>query len=767
MNYKAVCEVRDGEIVCEAISADADENAEYAYYLYRDGELYQKQMYIRETSFTFSPWETGTYHVRLFVRLKTGETGECRWEKVNSNAVQLLESDLLSRRLREEAENAWSLEAEQLPFYHRKEPYSDFCLIYGYQPDGLADMGQEEGLYYHVFSRFSGQDHAPCVMLSSAPVVRTPTCDLFFSGIGRTDATLILGQRDAERLQDPRVLRDTIGQFSMIYQDSEKIYIGCDYFGIGKLYYYRPEGENRIVISNRYQLLIMALKYLRVSLSLNQNKWLADLYHIGQVGQQIFSRDMEIDHTFLLPIDRCFEITGSGCAEIPSEIDAVLHNPGELDMDEYPKLLRQAANEIIDNIRIVYQSPFVKYVSVDATGGLDTRVTLSAWSNLTDADRRDIPTRYYTSMTLKNQENRKIGIEIGEMAGLHLQAWSVKKSWLNAEKEYLKALSCYYGEYYLFKAERASSHVDGLINLTGFFGESCCRLYYAREKMFRGGGEYENMNQMIRRLSKPGAAASRIDDPDLMSAWKRELTRELELMPGFSPSERWDLHYLFNRNRIHCHKEFAPEYGNPIWGPIMSKTAFRLKMMSYHVFPELKLELDLIELLNPEIGAIRYELPIDEAARNRLHETGQALSERQTPDSSLRRETPDFDMICENYKRELRENTKTVNSKDRLSCIEQNAEFDNRLLSLFRRALPLVLDAIGDKLSKTSREAALKWVEQNILSEHPSQQKSYFINKILYLYYLRNLFFRLESIPEDGEENEESADSNVYYPGQT
>ena len=311
MDYQVVCAVENGKIICRVICAkEIDTETEFSCCLYHNDNPCQTRPYSRDTSFSFSPREIGNYHVRLFVK-NDKNSGEYR----DSNVITVLQSDLSPKWSRESVENLWTFDAEQLPFYHRRKPYGDFCLIYGYQPDGLAAWGEKEGLYYHAFSRFPGQRNLPCVMLTSRPVTRTPTCDLFFSGIGRTDSMLMLGQDDVEQLPDPRVLRDTVGQFTMVYHDSEKIYIGCDYFGIGKLYYYRPEWENRVVISNRYHLLIMTLKYMGIPLSINQDKWIADLYQIGQYAQQIFSRDMEIKDTFLLPVNRCFEIAARSAPE--------------------------------------------------------------------------------------------------------------------------------------------------------------------------------------------------------------------------------------------------------------------------------------------------------------------------------------------------------------------------------------------------------------------------------------------------------------------
>ncbi len=620
---------------------------------------------------------------------------------------------------------------QKLDFYHREKPFGDFCLVYGNEFGMLTELAEEEKLNSYDFN-IKDCNGVCCKIISSEQIKKTPTCQVFFSGMSRFDDKFILGQKDAQLLPDPTVLKDTVGNFVMVYENDNEINICSDYFGVAKVFYYKE--DNLWIISNRYQLLLMVMQKMYLTITPYKTKWLADLFGIDQLNQQIFSRNMEVDNTYLLPIDQSIKITKNGISVVPKEIYKVLNNPGVFNNDNYSQLLQQGAEEIKDNIKAVYKHPEIKRVSIDVTGGLDSRVVLNAWTDLSGHDKMK-PTGMFTDKTPGHPEDAAIGLELGRKAGLPFKGWPTKKTFLNIEQYYLKTVSCYFGEWFLYDAPNTMQKVEGLINLYGGFGEICCRIYYSR-RHFYDFGEYKSIAEMTKWLAKNGLDTYRIKLEVLMDAWKQEMKQEFLLIPGRSPSEKRDLHYLFYRNGLHLKREMFPDISNICWGPIQSKAMFLLKMQSFYTFPELKLQIDLLELLNPDLADFKFEYEKDNIAREKIHKdslalrTGFSFNDKIMDESSV-------DQAYKEYFNQVESLTEVTNSsKERQELEAKNYNFGDKYRKWFIYALEKVLDVIEGDIGKEGRYEINKWVEAKILGEKALSEKDYYINKIIYMGFL-------------------------------
>ena len=78
-----------------------------------------------------------------------------------------------------------------------------------------------------------------------------------------------------------------------------------------------------------------------------------------------------------------------------------------------------------------------------------------------------------------------------------------------------------------------------------------------------------------------------------------------------TPLEKFDLHYLFFRNGLHCSDVYRHIDDTPRVSALPSKTLFELKLASYGKLPPTRLQNDVIACLNPVLTAFPYADPRD------------------------------------------------------------------------------------------------------------------------------------------------------------
>ena len=681
------------------------------------------------------------HSVDLFVRVFARKEGRQRFQDGGPIPVVIAPSD--PQILRPERPEDLP---DQLPFSRWEEPFMDFCLVYGWPEADIAGSGSMGIGEWHtsLFSRSPDGEDVPCWMISSRRMAETPTCRLLFSGMGRSDTMFLLGQDDAAAVPDPRSLRDTIGNFTMVYQDADQIYIGSDYFGVGQLFYYEdPDG--RFAVSDRYHLLLLVLKRLGAPLRIDHEKWMADLWRYDVPFVQIWSRDMEIEGTHVLPVGRCVRIGRDGWEILPSEIDEVLRDPGEFRPEEYRDLLDQAGAEIMDNIRVVYRNPKVRRVDIDVTGGLDTRTVVAAWSRLDAADRHGIPSHMFTHEKPMLPEDAYVGVEIGRRAGLFFAVDPVVLVPQDVVRNELALMSrCFltyvnHFTYMHYVPPFWEKETSSLVRFSGSYGEACTRISYFKHRYYRL-GDYPSISELLDDLSN--SSTYKIWSPSFRAAWRRSMERELRLLPGRTPCEKFDMHFLNYYNGTHCGTT-AATMKDPRWGPIQSKTLFRLKRQTFHLFPQIKLPVNLIESLSPEIADVRLGVSGDVLAQEALREKGELLTGGYGRLPELDRETIDK-ILAMFYEAQWRSMCRTGTKEEQDACQKKDRDFEKRELEWVRYALFPVLDVIDGDLGPEERRSVEQYVKEQIIDvdikNWPDRRgRRDFINRVLHMYWLTRL----------------------------
>ena len=734
---------RDGILTSSVVLDEKTDDVFCFFYLYMGNNLVNKdETYTREKSRTWNlmDFTSGARFSQFFVRafVRKGNTKQSKRSELiyvtddTDNAL----TDSLNATL-----NQWrkSSRPPALKFYHRVYPFADFCLVWNMPSDGIQAIAHSENMYYHTFAHFNKSDleDARCAcMISTVPVIKTPSADFIFGGLSKVDGRLIFGQKDAKELDDPRLLEDQIGNFFLVYQDPKHLYIGTDFLGMSKLYYYKNETTGGIIISNRYHLLVIAMKKSGIDMEIDTNKVMSYLYRNDMPYQQNFSRRMEFRNTWLQPVDLCFEISGETIREIPNEIHTALQFNDHYSEEDYARLLDAARNEVIDNVRALYQNPGIKRISFDLTGGLDTRETVIAYSCLSEAEKAEKQSRMYTVEKENATDDLLIGYEVGKAAGLSYQAWPASYELLRLDEQYNHAMSSLFGEWFIFEAAKARLRTDDTVRIDGTCGDVCGRSIYAK-LMLHNGREFSSIQELLRWTDSKSITT--IKSNLLRECHEEYMSSEVEMLPGRSVYEKYDMHYLFYRNGMHMGKFLSPDLDDPSWGPCQSKSMFLLKLMTFTGFPELKNRFDLFYSMNPKLAAIPFEYEGNNEARKALIEKGDLPDIHSISIEEIRASLNKVKEERRAISLQRKELVRIYDPHGERKQIEvENRGYQKRLMEWFHFAFTDLLEAENGYLKDRCGIELLHWIDESIIPDAKlSRVGRIFVNKILYFYYLR------------------------------
>lgn len=99
------------------------------------------------------------------------------------------------------------------------------------------------------------------------------------------------------------------------------------------------------------------------------------------------------------------------------------------------------------------------------------------------------------------------------------------------------------------------------------------------------------------------------------------MCKEFTRIPGESNLEKYENHYLFHRNGLHFDSSYICDiYKTIYWGILQSKNLIKLKYMLYGKFSAIKLQLDLLYMINPELAKVEISNSNNESDRRMLDE---------------------------------------------------------------------------------------------------------------------------------------------------
>ena len=425
---------------------------------------------------------------------------------------------------------------------------------------------------------------------------------LVFSGITLLNNKITIGLDEITADTTFETLASGYGNYNLVFAGKDALRISTDYFNFSRWFYI--DCEEFFIICNRYHLLLLFLRHMGIKLQINKRKAVITLSTVDvQFLLQNFSRKMDVERVFQLANDTTLRLTSSGWHWESSDFGRVLKKHEVFHENIYLALLKKASEEIKRNVRAGLESPEFKYVTVDLSGGLDSRLVYGA---LTAIKREDTKKVRIISNDVAGSHDLQIATEINSIYGFEYDDLPAKIQTIPFEEADSIARSFYLGTYYSYFPFSTKIIGNNTLNINGACGEILARPYLAR-KYFDKIAIDVDAESLASYLWHDFAANIEVADEESESDFISLIAEELNQYPVKTVLEAYDRLYLQNRHAYHFDEGIRYQYIRKAWMPLQSKTAFKLHHMTFEFFKSIKLQLDLIGSINPLLLAIRFD----------------------------------------------------------------------------------------------------------------------------------------------------------------
>lgn len=591
------------------VECENQEEQEYCYYLYNiENVLIEKSKWTKEKKYSFTVEKEGIYYARIYKKENNIKTSKpTPYVDYYSQNTRLEFEEFCNQK------KEYQLINTIMPdfFYKMNYPYKDFAIVVD-EPTITEGFLKRYG--FAKKESIMGTHHIQ--ILAECDEFMTSK-NYIFSGLAKHKSSLIYGEKDITAFV--KISDSNIGNFTYTKLGRSKIQIGNDYFGTGKIYYYKD--NNHYIISNNYHLILLIIKDLKIEVQVNNKLILALLCKSRQAFQQSICREREICNAFMLPIDEYIEISKNGVCFQKKSISAILKMDKKQSIKNLDRLLEKGKKEILDNTGIILADKRCNRVLVDLTGGLDSRLvygTIQYFEKYCHkaviiSDGQDA----YVNRAI-HDDNSDISIAIRLDSSLNKYGYDdagVDLVWLDvneAENQMMSqsVLSGYYYPHSTLKMITKACDKEPSFRLNGFYGEICCRPYFTR-KMLEQGKNYEDMDAFFPAVANRSGVLS----GSAYNALKDKLEEELEILPGSNLVEKWETHYLFYRNGLHCNTIWEFEKRTPAWGPLQSKTLFKYKHLTFGNISGIEEQLKLLYKMDNRLIKVPFTDGKDEQER--------------------------------------------------------------------------------------------------------------------------------------------------------
>lgn len=580
-------------------SLGATPDAECFFYLLRFGRVVSRSGWVSDFRHDFEIAQSGAYSVQAHVR------------RAGINISRKTSQVFVMAPCDEPKYARWLSSApvrNPLPLYKVKYPFADLLIdVRGRgSPDCLKDLG---------FKGRSGRPGArELIFACDVPRVFAGR-EVYFSGVARADgsSSLIVGCRDISLSTD---LVNAIGSWTAISVYDDRIDISADVGGVCRWYRLRCDGAD--IIANSYHLLLLYAERAGVRMKLGEREVLASLAFTGlQPLHQLYGQRLPVCGAEMVLPDRFLRVSPSGeVAELFNDLRSAL-DTCEAHNSAIDELKSAAAAEIEGNVELVMSDPRFGKVLCDLSGGLDSRTVFSALTTLPSGKVKAV---VHARASSREPLDHVVACKLNSFYQVPYDDLTTKVTPNDECTPWADHWSFYLGTYYSYRpALMKKRHDDDVVRLVGFYGEVCLRDYYSRS--VRGSElDVDGTREFVDRYVERNATASLIVGPGLVDAARETLLDALEAIPGRRPADKFENHYIYYRNGLHCSPALRSDYSALEWGPLQSLSALKVKTMGFASGPAVQLE--IISKLNPLLAQVPYQDDADERSRREARPTG-------------------------------------------------------------------------------------------------------------------------------------------------
>lgn len=600
MSFIVSVKVKGNKLTGKALGDFTDGDRFYCYLL-RYGKVVERvTTWQGSNTFVWSLGQAGLYSVQL--HLKRGNENIM---KLSKPVRYFTEED--SARFEKQVVRIVASPPPELALYRPTFPFQNLCLIY--KPSASESFLEVNGLGMASHGCKFGDGF--CQLISDATLDEFDDNKYAFSGMLVRNGELIFGRDEAKSIIGE--IDDEVGTYAIASVGSSGARIGVDYFSVNKIYFYQGA---HFVASNSYHLLIMILASLGEKLWFDKRRVRASLSYVNmQFFHQSFTRLADIKGIEMLSIDKSIVIDSGGVNFVDKAISEPLNKKSHLSATQYQGLMKLAAQEVEDNVEAALKHPRFSKVILDLSGGMDSRAVFCAATRIQNfGDKVKINSQNVPSEPL----DLEVALSLASMYECEYDDLPTERKAIPGSTLWDQSWSYNLGNYYSYVPVSLSARVKSAIRLVGFYGEICARPYYSRSYL-SGDLDVEDSDEFVTKYLDKFAHMSLVAGDtgcaaDLASLFADELRR----LPGESALEKLESHYLAFRNGLHCSGTFRNDISCPEWGPLMSKSLFKAKLATFSEFKSIKVQLDLMNMLNPIVASHVYQSEKDNLSKKQV-----------------------------------------------------------------------------------------------------------------------------------------------------
>ena len=451
-----------------------------------------------------------------------------------------------------------------IPYYLSNYPNLDIVLVCGYSCNN--DL---------LGSKFSSFVHNGVTVFHTGHVNDVEDGKCLFSGTMKLDHNLLWGADDINphsRLND---YVNCIGNYVFVGFTNDDIRISTDYFGTCKIYYYKK--SNQVIISNRYHLLLLAMRKIGVCINLDYDEALPYISFSDSITNSLMDENCFVKDTHFVPVSKNLTIRMGRTSFEDSKISDVLNCKHVLSDDEYDSLLNDACEEIIDNLKCTLSSQRFDNYILDLTGGLDSRIVFAALTNISNSQT------LVKINTFGSEKEIACASNIAEKLGYQYSHYYSGYQWMNNQnysqtatmnpQDYLNLrMSCTLGTYFEPEDGLTDSNIcfERTLHITGGCGE-LLRPYFS-QNVIKADTSSNNYFESVKKHSCERSMYSYSDNIQVnkFNSFFSNLINNVDS----SIIKKYEYLFLFE-NRQHFDAEWVNSYRTPQWMPNMSISAFK------------------------------------------------------------------------------------------------------------------------------------------------------------------------------------------------
>ena len=589
-------------MVCSGLKEDD----QFAFYLMLNQKIIDRTPWSKQPSMKWELTEDGIYSIQGFLK----RSGKVIVRKSLGPA-------LYGKEAREEFEHFLENGAtgkdctlsQALPFVPNTPPFYDILLLSG--KTGVLKQMPESFPVAHASQLAIGGWNTE--LYTQGQVLTCANGDkALFSGRIYHNHKLYFGTEIADCLASGQDLADQKGHYSYLTWNENALSLGGDFFGFNRWFYY--QSDSLLAASNSYHLLLLALKAQGITLELDVSKATVTLSSITiQMLSQNFSREMDLKGAYQLTADQQmrleeggWKITDSACGRIMKE-NTAYHEA------EYRRQLLCARDELMENATTVLDDPRFEKMELDLTGGLDSRLVYSIMTNLS-FDRNRVKVNTHPA---PGSHDLDVATQVNALYSFPYNDFPQTMELLSCREGDIRCRSMGLGLYYSYGILNMLSNERNLCHLIGACGEVMARPYTGRKYLHTHTARQRDCIQLARCLYEDFASEFVIGSEELRSAFLEYIGTELSRIPGNAPLQKLENHYYSFRHAPHF--DLGERIANHLRIKLLQSTQMmRMLQTCYGVHQSIRLQLDMLYMLNPAVASIPFESDKDNEDREKL-----------------------------------------------------------------------------------------------------------------------------------------------------